>query len=115
MHNADFQDALDECGFIDEWCTQSDQISAIFLDYYQQLFTSSNPAKLEADLDSITQTVTEDMNSILNSEFQAQEVENALKQMAPLKVWGPNGMPPLFYQNFWGLVGSDVTTFVLHF
>lgn len=24
-------------------------------------------------------------------------------------------MPPLFYQNFWGLVGSDVTTFVLHF
>ena len=28
---------------------------------------------------------------------------------------GPDEMPPLFYQNFWSLVGSDVTTSILHY
>ena len=27
---------------------------------------------------------------------------------------GPDEMPPLFYQNFWSLVGSNVTTSILH-
>ncbi|KAL0001321.1 hypothetical protein SO802_015102 [Lithocarpus litseifolius] len=35
--------------------------------------------------------------------------------MAPLKAPGPDGIPPLFYQNFWSLVGSDVTTSILHY
>ena len=37
----------------------------------------------------------------------------ALKQMAPLKAPGPDGMPPLFYQHFWGVVDNDVTSSVL--
>ena len=35
--------------------------------------------------------------------------------MAPLKAPGPDGMPPLFYQNFWELVRGDVTHDVLGF
>ena len=35
--------------------------------------------------------------------------------MAPLKAPGPDGMPLLFYQNFWSLVGSDVTTSILYY
>ena len=85
----------------DEWCTQLDQVSAIFLDYYQQLFPSSNPKELLVELDSIPQTMTKDIDVILSSEFQAWEVENALRHMAPLKATvGLDGMPPLFYQNF---------------
>ena len=33
--------------------------------------------------------------------------------MAPLKAPGPNKMPPLFYQHFWGLVDNDVTSSIL--
>jgi len=33
--------------------------------------------------------------------------------MALLKSPGPDGMPPLFYQYYWDLVGKDITTFVL--
>ena len=40
------------------------------------------------------------MNSSLTDNFQALEVEVALKQMAPLKARGPDGMPPLFVQNY---------------
>ena len=55
------------------------------------------------------------MNATLCSEFEAWEVEFALKQMAPLKAPGLDEMPPLFYQNFWSLVGSDVTTSILYY
>ena len=41
-------------------------------------------------------------------------MEIALKQMAPLKAPGPDGMPPLFYQSYWSLLGFDVSTTILH-
>jgi hypothetical protein len=33
--------------------------------------------------------------------------------MAPLKAPGPDGLPPLFYQRYWPVVGQDVTRGVL--
>ena len=33
--------------------------------------------------------------------------------MAPLKASGSDGMPPLFYQHFWGIVDKDVTSSIL--
>ena len=68
-----------------------------------------------ADLDFIPQIVTEDMNDILTGEFQAWEVKATLKQMAPLKDPGPNGMPHLFYHNLWDLVKGDVINTILNF
>ena len=55
------------------------------------------------------------MTDILMAEFHIEEVEVALKQMAPLKAPGPDGMPPLFYQSYWSLLGSDVSTTILHY
>ena len=37
----------------------------------------------------------------------------ALKQMAPLKALGLDGMPSLFYQHFWPVLNIDVTQAVL--
>ena len=42
-------------------------------------------------------------------------MEIALKQMAPLKAPGPDGMPPLFYQSYWSLLGSNVSHSILHY
>ena len=53
------------------------------------------------------------MNSKLTAPYKAEEVELAIKEMAPLKATGPDGMPSLFYQTYWTKVGMDITQAVL--
>ena len=82
---------------VEEWCTDPEQIAEVFIDYYRDLFTSTNLQSMLTILKSIPQLVIEEMNASLTDNFQAWEVEVALKQMVPLKAPGPNGMPPLFF------------------
>lgn len=53
------------------------------------------------------------MNLALTGVFLEFEVSLTLKQMAPLEAPGLDGMPPLFYQHFWGVVDHDVTNSIL--
>ena len=66
-------------------------------------------------LEVIPQVVTESMNDTLTRDFTIEEVEAVLKEMAPLKAPGLNGLPPLFYQSYWSLVGLDVSQSILHY
>ncbi|KAL0009325.1 hypothetical protein SO802_010827 [Lithocarpus litseifolius] len=105
-------------GVFDEneiWREDGKEIERVFVDYYSELSTSSNPSNFEDIVNAIQPKVSEDMNASLIKEFQAKEVYRALKQMYPLKAPGPDGMPPLFFQHFWSLVGSTVTKTVLDF
>ena len=53
------------------------------------------------------------MNDSLVEAFTKEEVEVALKQMAPLKAPGPDVMPPIFFQHYWDSVGDDIAKVVL--
>ena len=70
------------------------------LEFYSNLFSSSNSVQPELALESVQTTVTKDMNRQLLAEFSEGEVKLALNQMAPLKAPEPDGMPPLFYQHY---------------
>ena len=85
------------------------------MDYYTDFFTTSRPEHLEEVVDVIPKVVKAEMNADLIGDFTAMEVEVTLKQMAPLKAPGPDGMPPLFYKNYWTLLGNDVTQSVLYY
>ena len=74
------------------WVDQSVDIGQRFIQYYNDLET---------------------MNSKLEGTFQEWEVETALKQMAPMKAPGPDGMPPLFYQHFWSTVDGNIASSIL--
>ena len=85
------------------------------LEFYQALFTFQNLDNFNDILAQVPQVVTEEMNHDLIANFKAEEVQTALKQMAPLKSLGPDGVPPIFYQHYWSLVGSDVVDAILLF
>jgi len=53
------------------------------------------------------------MNDFLMRPFTAEEVQAALDAIGDLKAPGPDGMPALFYKQFWELVGDRVVTEVL--
>ena len=88
-------------------------ISSILVDYYQQLFTSSNPSMVEEVVAHIPCTITDELNAELLAGFTREEVVVALKQMEPLKAPRPDGLPPLFFQRYWHVVGDDVTEAML--
>ena len=58
---------------------------------------------------------TDEMNAILSQDFMEWEVEETIKQMALLKAPSPDGMPPLFNQNYWSLVVDDVSKTILSY
>ena len=67
----------------------------------------------ECSLSFIPKLVTDEINEQLMGEFMEWEIQEALDQMAPLKAPGLDGMPPLFYQYFWGIMNREVTYTVL--
>ena len=78
------------------------------------MFTTSQPDSFDTILDGIELAVTTEMCAALDRDFRAEEVDQALKQMAPLTAPGPDGMSPIFYKTYWHIVGKDVTTMVLN-
>ena len=97
------------------WQEKEREIENCFIKYYFELFTSSNPSDFLEILEAVQPKVFPDMNLKLTREFMPREVHKPLKQMYPLKAPGPSGMPPLFFQHFWPIVGNLVTKTLLDF
>jgi hypothetical protein len=87
--------------------------SAFISNHFSQLFISSSNQNPQRLLDCVESKVTHDMNSALLQEFWREEVYAALKSIGNLKAPGPDGMPALFYKEYWDIVGDDVVTEVL--
>ena len=96
-----------------EKCVDENGIANILVDFYQNLFTSASPSRIEEALEATPRLVTEEMNQNLVAPFVKAKVDIALSQMEALKSLGPNGMPPLFFQHFWPIIGDEVADAVL--
>lgn len=71
--------------------------------------------EMEYCLDSVSQRVTPEMNSILLKEFIGEEIDNALGEMQPLKAPGPDGFGACFFQQHWSVIGDQVKHAILNF
>ncbi|XP_075640643.1 uncharacterized protein LOC142612431 [Castanea sativa] len=100
----------DEAGV---WQADGNKVAGMIEEYYQRLFTTSNPTHMEAVLNSVESVVTNGMRHSLLVPYMGDEVRVALFQMHPSKALGPDGMSPFFFQRFWPIVGPDVTSVVL--
>ena len=97
------------------WLETNEEIAGMMIEYYTTLFSTSHPSNLNEAIAEVPSVVTVEMNHNLIREFRAEEVEHAIKQMALSKAPGPDGMPPIFYQKYWHVVGNDVTSAVLSY
>ena len=59
--------------------------------------------------------VTQDMNDRLCKDFTEEEIGDALFQIGPLKVPGPDGFPACFFQRNWSTLRKEVTIAVQQF
>ena len=65
------------------WQDTLEAIESTVIDYFSLLFTTSNPSDIGRVVDIVQVVVSDPMNSLLGSDFQAMEVQQALNQMHP--------------------------------
>lgn len=85
----------------------------VILDFFKNLFSTSNQRGSMDFLGNLIGRVTNPMNEGLATRYTKQEVIEALRQIHPLKALGLDGMAPNFYQKLWPFVGGSVTAIVL--
>ncbi|KAL0431917.1 UNVERIFIED_CONTAM: hypothetical protein Sradi_0817700 [Sesamum radiatum] len=94
---------------LEKWVVSKEGIQQIILNYFRSMFESTHPTKeaMEEVVSCIKPRVTTAMNEALAQPFTSEEVTIALNQMHPLKSPGPDGMSPIFYQQYWSIVGPE--------
>lgn len=100
----------DECG---NQITKHEDIVEIVRDYFVQIFSKEAEGYITTVVDILEHKVTAEMNEMLTKPYTTEEVQKVIKQMHPSKSPGPDGMTPLFYQNFWNICKHDVLKEVL--
>lgn len=87
-----------------DWCSDDSKMGNIVLDYFGEIFTSSNPTLMDMEnvLGSVEPIVDCTMNHILTSLFTAKEIHRDLFDMHPDKAPCPNGLSVLFLSKFFG-------------
>ncbi|XP_062013973.1 uncharacterized protein LOC133730390 [Rosa rugosa] len=107
-------------GLFDEhgvWREDDAGVEQIVTSYFKNMFTDS-PIDMEAmntTLEAIQPSVTPEMNAQLCQVYTEDEIRCALFHMYPTKSPGLDGMPPLFFQHYWEVIGKDVTEAVQDF
>ena len=95
------------------WQNDEHIFSGLLVGFYEKLFASSNPQNMKRILNGVQEVVTNSMRTKLAQAYTMGKVEKAIKDMAPLKAPGPDGMLPLFYHIYWSDIGMDITQAVL--
>ncbi|KAA3462946.1 non-ltr retroelement reverse transcriptase [Gossypium australe] len=96
-----------------DWVTNPDDLLSIAANYFRELFTASESASDHRVLGIVEQRVSAEMNSVLLTPFLESEIQEVVKSMAPLKAPGIDGFPALFFQRYWDIFGSDVSSYCL--
>uniref|UniRef100_A0A803QSM5 Reverse transcriptase domain-containing protein n=1 Tax=Cannabis sativa TaxID=3483 RepID=A0A803QSM5_CANSA len=97
------------------WRSSKEEIEQIICEHFQDLFSAQDPkCDLMAHLQRfVPSRLSRRQNESLLTEFTAADILQAMKQINPLKAPGVYGMPRLFYEHHWTVIGSDITRICL--
>lgn len=89
-----------------EWCEDDQGMTDTAMDYFDNIFSSSNLSQV--DIDYITfavdPVVDVQMNQSLCAPFTSDDIKRAVFDMHPSKAPGPDEFTTLFYQKLWPIV-----------
>jgi exonuclease III len=88
--------------------TQNKEIQEVFLKYFQEIFTSSNPTNFQETMQVVANKVSPQMRDYLNQDFTAAEVSYATHQLKGNAAPGPDGLNANFYHTYWDIIGGDI-------
>jgi len=94
-------------------CTNINELHGMTIYFYHKLFELEGTFNLHQVLDHVPCKVTDEMNNFLCAPFDEKEIKNALFQMFPTKLPGPNGFPAHFFQSNWDVCHEDLTRVAL--
>jgi hypothetical protein len=89
--------------------THNKDIQEVFLQYFNNIFTSSHPTNIQETINVVANKVTTQMKDYLSQEFTAAEVSYATHQLKGNAAPGPDGLNANFYQAYWDTIGGDIT------
>jgi len=94
------------------WVVEEEEKKEHISNYFSQLFrsnTSMNEQRMQQLLDAVKLGVMAEMNAGLVAEFTNEEIKAAVEAIGDLKAPGPDGMPTLFFKQYWDVVGEQLT------
>jgi len=69
---------------------------------------------MQETINVVKDRITNNTYNYLQKDFSDDEVFEAINQMKSNAAPGPDGMPALFYQSYWEVIGNDSTNYVLN-
>lgn len=95
------------------WWHGEENIERVLINYFAELFSTSYPTDIERTCEVVRGKLSEEHKTWCARTFTEEDIVEAINQMHPLKSPGPNGLPALFFQKYWHIVGEDVNHLVL--
>jgi hypothetical protein len=93
--------------------TDNEDIQNAFMDYFTNIFTSSNPTNFTETIAGISNKVNPPMYDLLNQDFNASNVYQVVYQLKSNSAPGPDGLSATFFQSYWDIIGEDITQYIL--
>ncbi|KAA3469681.1 reverse transcriptase [Gossypium australe] len=92
---------------------KSEEMMEIARSYFVRLFSEGNQSSTDRIFSGINACITEEDNAKLKAKFTTEEIWTALTEMGPTKAPGEDGLPAIFYQKCWSIIGKDVSHYCL--
>lgn len=97
------------------WVSGRQNVGNTIIDYFDHLFCSSTPSIPSALNQLISPVIDEATSKSLDAIPSPEEIHNTVKSMGSNKALGPDGLPVLFYKEYWQIIGADVISMVQDF
>lgn len=108
-----FLSRLKDINGSDQWSEAAK--AQVAIDYFSELFKSSNPPCFQPLFHDMIPRVTSVMNERLLAEVSEDEIREVVFSIKAASAPGPDSMTGFFFQQYWETVGPKVTAEVQNF